>query len=713
MTIAALPQSTIRLLGSTTNIGSPVDVVKELIDNAIDASARFIEVSISPNTLDRIQVRDNGHGIALADFDALARVAHTSKLRTFDELQTRGGQTLGFRGQALASANAIANVTVITKTNRDPVASKVQLRRGIGGIGERHTASAPVGTTVVVTSLFEELPARKQNLLKHIPKTIDSIKSLIMTYVFARRGKLQFKYKVLGCAEPKCVYVPSPDATISDKLRMRDVIMQLFSKNLANGCIYEELGQSNQRDEGGFILTAILPSLKSDTAVWLGKGAFVSVDARPLSTLCGTAKKIYAMFKIYLCKGLNLTKAPAKPFLFMDIQCMPDAYDVNVATLKNDVLFSEEAVLLDHVRALFDKAYGNDSETMVTEKRDVETSPENTNRTMQEAQLPTQLPTHATLDAVRLKTPCRTNVTPDTSSNKSVNACEDSDIRFDPVEQCSSAWMRTKVVVNMERQDSNVTDDGADHVIQVVVPKRLDATANREEFPQKKPRLTDAARKFLGIERYLLPQNADFEIATDDTATPEHSMETSENMNRNRMISRPLQSLTQPQINRLNGQYESDPESETSNDSVTHPSRQLTPRPTQQRDRAVSIESIRERNDRPMEDGADVIARIGSAGFTNLQTPPPSVPMRPQLGITSRQQPLSSPAPSQQRVTRGLIPTGSQRRGQVRIGGIDQRQVRSSAMAVSSNYHGIAQDGIAKAQSDNVGSSIAENPVID
>ena len=87
MAIHPLPQETIRLLSSSVKLTNPCDVLKELVDNAIDAEATSIDVVVSANTLDKIVVRDNGHGIPLEDLDLLGRRGHTSKLRSFEELQ--------------------------------------------------------------------------------------------------------------------------------------------------------------------------------------------------------------------------------------------------------------------------------------------------------------------------------------------------------------------------------------------------------------------------------------------------------------------------------------------------------------------------------------------------------------------------------------------------------------------------------------------------
>ncbi|KJR88454.1 DNA mismatch repair protein mutl [Sporothrix schenckii 1099-18] len=134
MSIKALPADACRLLGSTSVIATSISLVKELLDNAIDAGATAIDVIVSPNTVDKIEVRDNGHGISTADFDALGRRGHTSKLRQFDDLMTVGGTSLGFRGEGLASANTLGFVAITTRTAEEAIASKFRLVPNIGGI---------------------------------------------------------------------------------------------------------------------------------------------------------------------------------------------------------------------------------------------------------------------------------------------------------------------------------------------------------------------------------------------------------------------------------------------------------------------------------------------------------------------------------------------------------------------------------------------------
>jgi DNA mismatch repair ATPase MutL len=130
MPIAALPQSTARAIGSASALSDSCAVVKELLDNALDASATSVSVDISQNTVDVIQVKDNGHGILPADYEFVCRRAYTSKIQTLDDLKNVGGQSLGFRGVALASvAEMASSLTVSTRTQSQIVGALLKYDR--------------------------------------------------------------------------------------------------------------------------------------------------------------------------------------------------------------------------------------------------------------------------------------------------------------------------------------------------------------------------------------------------------------------------------------------------------------------------------------------------------------------------------------------------------------------------------------------------------
>lgn len=210
MPISALTQETVRLLGSSLVFSSPVSVVKELVDNAIDARATAVEVYISANTLDSIEIRDNGHGIPPEDFSSLGRRGCTSKLRKFEDVQTVGSISLGFRGDALAGAAALSTLTITTRTAQDQVASKLYLAEEVG-VQKVERVSAPVGTTVRAMNLFSRLPVRKQCAIKEAAKRIIRIKLLLYAYAFAR-PHIKLTLRVLGQPKSSWSYSPSPRA---------------------------------------------------------------------------------------------------------------------------------------------------------------------------------------------------------------------------------------------------------------------------------------------------------------------------------------------------------------------------------------------------------------------------------------------------------------------------------------------------------------------
>ncbi|KAL0766165.1 hypothetical protein CaCOL14_011363 [Colletotrichum acutatum] len=230
MSISQLPQATVRQLGSSVVIPSPVSLVKELVDNAIDANANNVEIRISANAIDKIQVRDNGHGISSEDYDALGRRSHTSKLRTFEELQSKGGQTLGFRGDALASVNAVSKLTITTRTSSDPVAVSLVLNPRGGGFTNKKHVSGSVGTTVDVSDLFANIPVRRQRILKESKKTYAQIKDLLQVYALTR-PHIRLSLKVTKNDKLSWSYAPSKDSGV------REAVLQVLGSELVSQCV--------------------------------------------------------------------------------------------------------------------------------------------------------------------------------------------------------------------------------------------------------------------------------------------------------------------------------------------------------------------------------------------------------------------------------------------------------------------------------------------
>ncbi|KAG7282310.1 hypothetical protein CRUP_002698, partial [Coryphaenoides rupestris] len=111
------PPDTVRLLSSAQVITSVGNVVKELLENSVDAGATSLEIKMENYGLDRIEVRDNGQGIKAGDTAVMALRHYTSKISCHDDLERL--ETYGFRGEALGSICAVAEVSITTKTDEE------------------------------------------------------------------------------------------------------------------------------------------------------------------------------------------------------------------------------------------------------------------------------------------------------------------------------------------------------------------------------------------------------------------------------------------------------------------------------------------------------------------------------------------------------------------------------------------------------------------
>ncbi|XP_042311513.1 PMS1 protein homolog 1 isoform X5 [Sceloporus undulatus] len=176
-----LPAETVRLLSSSQVITSVVSVVKELIENSLDANATSVDVKLENYGFDKIEVRDNGDGIRAADIPVMAMKHYTSKISSSEDLESL--ITYGFRGEALASICSTSEVLITTKTADEDFSTQYILDKS-GHIISQKPSHLGQGTTVIVLKLFKNLPVRKQfySTDKKCKEELKKIQKLLMAY---------------------------------------------------------------------------------------------------------------------------------------------------------------------------------------------------------------------------------------------------------------------------------------------------------------------------------------------------------------------------------------------------------------------------------------------------------------------------------------------------------------------------------------------------
>ncbi|GMA16824.1 DNA mismatch repair endonuclease MutL [Deinococcus metallilatus] len=320
MTIHLLPPHISRLIAAGEVVSRPLDVVRELVDNALDAGATRIEVEVEGGGLALVRVRDNGAGIA-ADSVALAPVRHaTSKLEPEASAVERVS-TLGFRGEALWAAAQAGELHLVTRPAAQVGASEVH------AAGEAVTVrrtSAPAGTTVTVRSLFARLPAR---LRTQAPPGVEvrEITALVGRYVLHHPG-LYWRLTVDG--EPRLTHAPSDH---------RGAVASVYGPLSANRVLRVEA-------EGvrGVVSRPELTRARRDRMHF-------SVNGRPILAPPELEKAVIEGFAELLPSGVA-------PLCVLDLTVAPEDHNPNVHPAKQVVALADLPGVAARVRAAVTEA---------------------------------------------------------------------------------------------------------------------------------------------------------------------------------------------------------------------------------------------------------------------------------------------------------------------------------------------------------------------
>ena len=293
----------------------PASIVKELIENSLDAGASDLKIEVDNGGLTSIQVTDNGLGIQRGDTDKLFLRHATSKLMSVEDLQVV--KTLGFRGEALYSIGAVARVSIWTKSFGEEIGSFITIDKD--ALINRVGWGGPQGTTVKIEDLFRHIPARRK-FLKSEKSELGRIQSVIVPYVLANPS-VRFEFKVDGRA--RLVALGSGDH--------RGATASVYGPTIAQDLL--EIGPNPEDNLEGI---QNVSGLIGSPRVHRGTRSYISffVNGRPVQS----RKLGYAVIEAY--KGF--LPIGRFPFAIVFIGLKWDQIDVNVHPAKAEVRFQDE-----------------------------------------------------------------------------------------------------------------------------------------------------------------------------------------------------------------------------------------------------------------------------------------------------------------------------------------------------------------------------------
>lgn len=314
--INVLTEEVANMISAGEVVERPASVVKELVENSVDAGATSVTVEIKNGGMSYIRVTDNGGGIEKDDLKTAFLPHATSKIKNGADLAKI--MTLGFRGEALASIAAVSSVEVFTKTRADNFGSLITVKGG--KVLEEDETGCADGTTVIVRDLFFNTPARMKFLKK------DSAETAYITDVMNK--------VILGNPSVAVKYISqSKTVTSAGDGNLKNAIFAVYGADYAKNLIEVDYSDESIRVSGFIGNSQISRNTRAYQTFFINGRNFVS---RALSAA--------------LSEGCKNTVMVGKfPFAVLNVEVNPAFVDVNVHPTKMEVRFSDDKKVFEAV----------------------------------------------------------------------------------------------------------------------------------------------------------------------------------------------------------------------------------------------------------------------------------------------------------------------------------------------------------------------------
>ncbi|KAH9617010.1 hypothetical protein KSS87_023847 [Heliosperma pusillum] len=336
--IHRLEESVINRIAAGEVIQRPVNAVKELVENSLDAGASSVTVVVKDGGLKLIQVSDDGHGIRLEDLPILCERHTTSKLSKFEDLQTI--KSMGFRGEALASMTYVGHVTVTTITPGQLHGYRVSYRDGVME-HEPKPCAAVKGTQIMIENLFYNMTARRKTLLNSADdysKIVDLLSRFAVHHM-----NVGFSCRKHGGARADV-------HTVATSSRL-DAIQSVYGASIARNLIKIE-ASDNDTSSSVFGMKGFISNSN-----YVAKKITMVLFINDRLVECSALKRA-----IEIVYGATLPKA-SKPFVYMSIELPSEHVDVNIHPTKREVSLLNQEVIIERIQAEVELQLMNSNET--------------------------------------------------------------------------------------------------------------------------------------------------------------------------------------------------------------------------------------------------------------------------------------------------------------------------------------------------------------
>ncbi|KAJ9369002.1 hypothetical protein DTO282E5_6334 [Paecilomyces variotii] len=342
-TIKAIEARSIHQIQSGQVIVDLCSVVKELVENSLDAGATSVEVRFKNNGLDLIEVQDNGSGISPNNYENVALKHYTSKLSSYDDLSSL--QTFGFRGEALSSLCALSDFHIVTaQADEAPKAKRLDFEFS-GKLKKTQVVAGQKGTTVSVENLFQKLPVRRRELEKNIKREYGKVLGLLHAYACISTG-VRFSVKnTVGKNKNVVVFTTKANPTTKENIANvygAKTLLALIPLELE---LEFEPSAAGRRKAGQDVNKILVRGHISRPVFGEGRQTpdrqMFFVNSRP----CGLPQIAKAFNEVY--KSFNVSQSP---FIFADFRMDTNAYDVNVSPDKRTILLHDSGALIEALK---------------------------------------------------------------------------------------------------------------------------------------------------------------------------------------------------------------------------------------------------------------------------------------------------------------------------------------------------------------------------